>query len=172
MSIPDKLTNFICYDAGSEMLGIVNITLPTLSYMTESMSGAGIAGAIDSPTKGHFQSLTTTINWRVIYDDNVSYSAPKTYHFAFMGNIQSYDEGSGEYRDKGIKVVTRCTPKTITLGTLGVATQSGTSVEYESIYLLITIDGKPMVEIDKINFICIIDGVDYMTEVRKNIGRD
>jgi len=172
MSIPDKLTNFICYDAGREMLGIVDVALPSLNYMTESMSGAGIAGEIDSPTKGHFQSLTTTINWRVVYDDNISYSAPETYHFAFMANVQSYDEGSGEYRDKGVKVVMRCIPKNVTLGTLGVATQSGTSVEYEIIYLLISVDGSDLVEIDKLNFICTINGKDYMAEVRRNIGRD
>jgi len=172
MSIPDKLTNFICYDAGSEMLGIVDVTLPNLAYMTESMGGAGIAGEIDSPTKGHFQSLTTTINWRALTDDNVTYSAPQTYHFAFMGNVQLYDEGSGEFRDKGIKVVMRCIPKNVTLGSLGVATQMGTSVEYEIIYLLISVNGRAMVEIDKLNFICTINGVDYMDEVRRNIGRD
>jgi len=172
MSIPDKLTNFICYDAGSEILGVTTVNLPDLAYMTESMSGAGIAGEIDSPTKGHFQSLVTTINWRVIYEDNVSYSAPETYHFAFMGNVQLYDEGSGEFRDKGVKVVMRCIPKSVSLGELGVATQSGTSVAYEVIYLLISVNGKSMAEIDKLNFICVINGKDYMVDVRRNIGRD
>jgi len=172
MSIPDKLTNFICWDTGREMLGIVDVTLPNLNYMTESMSGAGIAGEIDSPTKGHYQSLTTTINWRVIFAENVVYSAPETYHFAFMGNVQSYDEGSGEYRDTGVKAMMRCIPKNITLGKLGVATQTGTGVEYEIIYFLFSVDDKQMVEIDKLNFICTINGVDYMKEVRRNIGRD
>jgi len=172
MAIPDKLTNFICYDAGNEMLGIVDVTLPNLNYMTESMSGAGIAGEIDSPTKGHFQSLTTTINWRTLFADNVVYSAPETYHFAFMGNVQFYDEGSGEYRDTGIKVVMRCIPKNVTLGNLGVAAQMGTSVEYEIIYLLLSVAGRAKVEIDKLNFICTINGTDYMDEVRRNIGRD
>ncbi|MCL2392623.1 MAG: phage major tail tube protein [Oscillospiraceae bacterium] len=170
--IPDKLTNFICYDAGNEMLGIVDVTLPNLNYMTESMGGAGIAGEIDSPTKGHFQSLTTAINWRVLFGENVVYCAPETYHYAFMGNVQSYDEGSGEYRDTGIKVVMRCIPKNATLGTMGVAVQMGTSVEYEIIYLLISVNRRAMVEIDKLNFVCTINGRDYMSEVRRNIGRD
>lgn len=32
------------------------------------------------------------------------------------------------------------------------------------------IDGKTVIEIDKFNFICVINGKDVLEQVRKNIG--
>jgi P2 family phage contractile tail tube protein len=47
---------------------------------------------------------------------------------------------------------------------------SGGSSEQEALYLKIEIDGQTVVEIDKLNFICIIDGVDYLASVRNALG--
>ncbi|MGF9821967.1 phage major tail tube protein [Brevibacillus agri] len=31
-------------------------------------------------------------------------------------------------------------------------------------------DGETVVEIDKFNYVCVIDGVDYLAKVRSNLG--
>ena len=46
--IPDKLKAFICYNQSSQMVGVADLTLPTLSHMSDSISGAGLLGEIDT----------------------------------------------------------------------------------------------------------------------------
>lgn len=169
--IPDKLVNFACYDENAVMVGTADATLPDLAYMTEELQGAGIAGSIDSPAVGHFQSLTTTINWRTLMEDNISFVAPKTYHFTFRGSLQMYDETTGEYVTKALKVVMKVLPKNLNLGALNVAAQMGTTATFELTYLKIDIANREYLEIDKVGFICRIDGVDYLAEVRRHLGK-
>jgi phage tail tube protein FII len=38
------------------------------------------------------------------------------------------------------------------------------------VYISVSIDGKKVLEIDKFNYICIIDGEDYLKDVRKALG--
>lgn len=170
MSIPDKLINFKCYNEGSDMIGITDVSIPELAYITETIKGAGIAGEIDAPVIGHFQSLTTTINWRSLIEDNIKLFAPKTYLFDFRGSVQIYDENSGEFKSKAIKVVMKCIPKKGSPGKFDPATGMGTSGEYEVTYMKISIENKELLEIDKFAFICKIDGVDYLAKVRKDLG--
>ena len=170
MAIPDKLTNFKIYDRGRDMLGTVDVVLPNFQYMTESMSGAGIAGEIDSPTPGHFQSLTSTINWRTVTAENLVLLAPETHHFDARGNISFYDEGTGSYIDRPVRAVMRGLPKGLTAGTLGVSVQTGTSIELELLFVMLSVNNRRLVEVDKLNFICFINGVDYLAAQRRNLG--
>ena len=169
-AVPDRLLGFMAYEDGNKMIGIADITLPVLAYLTETLSGAGIAGEVDVPAKGLFGSLSTTINWRSLIQENIVYTAPRTYHFDFRGSVQIYDHDTGEFSSRKLKLVMRVPPKAITLGTLGNATPMGTSGEFELIYLNISIEGKEYIEIDKFAYICRVDGIDYLEKVRADLG--
>ena len=41
---PDKTINYRVYKDGNNQLGIATVDLPDLSYMTDTISGAGFAG--------------------------------------------------------------------------------------------------------------------------------
>ena len=168
--IPDKLKGFMCYDDGNVMIGVADVVLPNIAHMTDTIKGAGIAGEIDSPAVGNLQSMTTTINWRSLVEENVIYIAPNTYHLDFRGSVQTYDPDSGDFTSKYVKVVMKAIPKTFTPGNFDTATQMGTNLEAEVIYLKITIEGNELVEIDKLNYIYRVNGVDYLAKVRKDIG--
>lgn len=49
-------------------------------------------------------------------------------------------------------------------------TTTGTANTLETSYIKVTIDGKPMVEIDKYNYVCVINGVDYLKGSREALG--
>ena len=168
--IPDKIKGFMCYDDGNKMIGIADVTLPTISHMTDTIKGAGIAGEIDSPAVGNIQSMTTSINWRSLVEENIIYTAPNTYHFDFRGAVQIYDQGTGDYISKAVKVVMKAIPKTFTPGNFDTASQMGTSLECEVIYVKMSIEGKELVEIDKLNYIYKVGEVDYLKKVRQDIG--
>ena len=168
--IPSKLINFMCYNEGEVMVGVADVTLPNLAYVTAEIQGAGIAGSVDSPVVGHFQSMTTAINWRTLIEQNIAHSAPNTHHFDFRGSAQAYDENSGEYLTRSVKVVLRVQPKSLNLGTFNPAAPMGTSGEFEVIYIKVSIEGREWLEIDKFAFICRIAGVDYLSKVRQDMG--
>ena len=52
--IPEVVSNFRCYDEDvQKLLGTVDIELPNIEYLTETIQGAGIAGEIETIVVGH-----------------------------------------------------------------------------------------------------------------------
>lgn len=170
MNVPENLINFRVYEDGGAYLGISDVTLPKLSAMTQTVKGAGIMGEIDAPTYGHYSSMEVELNWRTIEKDIASLAANKGLHLDLRGAGQGYDSGSGEYKVRKIKLVLRGRPKETDLGKLDVGATTDSKTTLECDYLKLTIDGETKIEIDKYNYICNIDGVDYMSDVRDALG--
>lgn len=169
-TIPEKLINFSVYRDGSEFLGTSDITLPNIEAMTETISGAGIAGEIDSPTLGHFSSMTVTLNWRTVEQSTIRLLRQQAHTLDFRGAMQVLDRSTGTYKSVGIKVTVKAIPKSGNLGNLQPATAMSASNELEVTYIKILVDGREVLEIDKFNFICKIDGVDALAAVRTQLG--
>ena len=170
-NIPEKLINFAIYNEGREMLGVGDITLPSLDPMTDSVSGAGIAGEVDSPVIGHFKSMSVGIKFRTITGNVTSLAAPKAHHIDMRGSIQMYDSGTGVYVPTPVKVVCKAIPKKTSLGKMAVGKAQDSENEFEVVYLKLTLAGEDKWEIDKYNYLCVIDGVDYLAVVRANLGK-
>lgn len=168
--IPAQLKQFMCYKDSKSLIGVADVDLPEIAYMSETIKGPGMAGEIDNPVVGNFQSMTTTINWRSLIDSNAVFIAPKSYLLDFRGSIEYFDEILGEYREKATKYIIKGIPKKLAPGKLDTATNMGTSTEFEVIYLKLVVDKREIIEIDKPNYKCVIDGIDYFEETRKNIG--
>ncbi|CAJ1003878.1 phage major tail tube protein [Brevibacillus aydinogluensis] len=164
------LNDFNAYLNGTEYLGVADVDLPDLESMSETISGAGIAGEIDSPILGHFASMTVTINWRVLERANFKLARQEVQHIDFRGSIQRIDKKTGTYEQVPVKVTVRGIPKNTPLGSLSKGSTMDNSNELEVVYLKVMHDGETVVEIDKFNYVCVIDGVDYLAKVRSNLG--
>ena len=64
--VPEKLINFRVYLDGTGFNRSCRRRLQAWRLWTETVKGAGIAGEVDSPTLGHFGSMTCTLNWRTV----------------------------------------------------------------------------------------------------------
>lgn len=168
---PDKNINYAVYRDGNELIGTATVDLPELSYMTDSISGAGLAGEIDSPVTGHFQSMTVTLNWRTIESEALKLLYIDGAELTLRSSQQQYDSGSSKYVTKAIKIVLKTLPKTMSLGSLQPAASTDSTSELEVIYIKIDVGGETMVEIDKLNFICNIGGTDVLSQVRTDLGK-
>ena len=62
-------------------------------------------------------------------------------------------------------------PFCYTGGSIAPATPTNGSGEYSVRYWATYIDGAKVREIDPLNFICVVNGVDYLADVRKAIGK-
>lgn len=170
-TVPEKLINYKVYNEGADVIGLADVELPNFEAMTETIKGAGIAGEIDSPTLGHFGSMSLTLNWRTITSENAGeLLKPKSHQLELRAAQQNYNAGDGEYSVSPAKVVVKATPKNTNLGKLEVGATTETSTEFEISYIKITIDNKEVVELDKYNFVYRVKGIDYMADTRVALG--
>lgn len=166
----DKLAAFAVWKGGERKIGVADVTLPDIEYMTESIKGAGIAGEVDMPTAGHTSSMTTSLNWRTINGDNIDLIAPKAHDLEFRGAQQVFEAGSGEFLVQEVKINIRGLPKKGGIGKMDTSAKTDSSNELETIYLKVTIDGVVKIEIDKFNYKHVINGTDYMLPFRAALG--
>lgn len=169
--VPERLTAFRVYlDGTTDLAGVADIQLPSMENLTETVKGAGIAGEYESPTVGHFGSMVLAINWRTVTKDMLKTLRQKAQRFDCRGAFQEYDAAAGEYVIRQCRTVVQGISKKVDIGKHETGATSDGSTEIEVLYLKISLDGKTAVEIDKLNYICIIDGVDYLAEVRAALG--
>lgn len=168
--IPEKIVNYNVYDEGKKLVGVAGeITLPSLEAMSEEISGAGIAGSYESPTPGHFGSITMEIPFRTLIESTFSLLEPRGRTLTFRASQQSYDVASGRIAHRGLKITVKTMPKSISLGTLGIGKPTETSNTVEVMYLKIEENGVVLLELDKINFIFVVNGIDVFADIRKHI---
>ncbi len=168
--VPEKLIAFRAYDDGDDLLGVTDITLPSLDAMTETVKGAGIAGEVDSPVLGHYGSMETVLNWRNLTKPLIMLAKQKGIKLDLRGAQQFYDAGAGEYVTKPVKCVVQGVPKKTELGKFDVGTGTGSNSTIETTYIKVVIDGETVLEIDKYNYIAKIGGTDYLADVREALG--
>lgn len=172
MKIPEKIINFTCYVNGSnELAGMVDLTLPKIEHMTETISGAGIAGEIESITPGHTSAMTFSVNFRSLVDKNLSLIKPESYAFEVKGALQETDPKTQKIEVKKLTIAVRGFPKSAELGKLAVSKPTDTTGEFTCEYLKVDINGKTSVDIDKYNMVFMVDGKDYLAEVRAALGK-
>jgi len=168
--VPERTINYRVYNDGNDYLGTAEVELPELEGMTDTVSGAGIAGEVDSPVLGHYASMTLSLTWRTITEYAMELCKPKAHKLECRSSQQVYDASTGEYKTVPVRVVTRATPKNTSLGTLAPSSATDTEQEFEITYLKVVINNKTTVEIDKYNNIAKFGDTDYLASVRADLG--
>ena len=170
--VPEGMINFRVYRDAVTMLGTAEGTLPNLEAMTHEVRGAGLAGVIDKPILGHYNSITLSLTWRSVTSDISILNRPMAHDLDLYHSLQRWDGGLGQYVDVQLHIFCKAIPKNLTLGNLVVADAMGTQMEFEIPYLKLWLGGTERIELDKFNYICKVDGVDYLAGVRADLGMD
>lgn len=169
-NFPDKTISYSVYLEGELLVGIATIELPELAFMSDTLSGAGIAGEVETPTLGHIESMSITINFNTINKAIFPLLNTKGHTLTFRSSQQEYTTENGATGTQAVKIVAKTLPKNFSLGSFEPGAKTDTSVELEITYLKIEIGGEEFVEIDKFNFKCKIGDTDLLESVRKDLG--
>jgi P2 family phage contractile tail tube protein len=168
--VPDKVVNFNVYDEGEKLVGVADeVTLPNLESSSETISGAGIAGEFESPNFGHFGSLQTEISFRTLFDSAFRLAVPSGRTITLRASQQSYDVAGGEFRHRALKIILKVIPKGLELGKLSKGKPTETKNTLEILYIKIEESGVELLELDKLNFIYRVNGVDVLKDIRDQI---
>ena len=167
----ESVINFAVYEDGVEYVGMATATLPNLSAIVQTLSGAGIAGNVEVPVLGHYDVMSLTLNFRATTEQSVRLPEPRRHNIDLRVAQQIEDTVAGEVKVQSVKHVLVVVPKTDTGGSIAPAAPTNGSGEYSVRYWATYIDGAKVREVDPLNFICEVNGVDYLADVRKAIGK-
>lgn len=167
--IPESINRFNIYLKGNKLVGVSSeVALAELAAMTNNISGAGIAGELESANIGMFGSMKQDIPFRMLSKDMLKlYNPLEPIELTLRASEQSTVQGSGMVDFQGMRVVFRGRSISAKLGTLKMGGSMDSSVTLELSYILIEVDGQTMLELDKLNDVFVVDGVDILEKVRK-----
>lgn len=151
-------------------LGVASATLPTLTSLLQTINGAGIAGNLESAIIGHFDVMTLTLNFRTVTRDAIMLAEPRNHTLELRAAKQNEDTTNGTVEIGSEKHVFVAFPKTFNAGNMAPASPAEASGEYSVKYWATYIDGEKVMELDPRNYICFINGTDYLEPARKAMG--
>lgn len=163
--------NFAVYEDGSEYAGMAKVTLPDLTALTQTVSGAGIAGNVEAVIQGHYDTMTLGLSFRTTTPQSIKLAEPRRHNIDLRVAQQNEDTVAGAVAISKVKHIFVVIPKKLTGGSIAPASPTDGSGEYAVRYWATYIDGKKYLEFDPLNFICYVNGVDYLADVRTALGK-
>lgn len=169
--IPIKLSGAAVFMEGeTEDFATGDITLPSLTPLTDSVSGTGLLGVIEMPTPGHYESMPLTITWKTITADAFKLLSSQAKSLEIRGAFSEFNNTKSALVTKAVKIVVRGFGKGVDLGTLVANAATDTTNTIEVFYIKIWVDGEVVFEHDKFNYISKINGKDDQEDIRIALG--
>ncbi|MEG0767836.1 MAG: phage major tail tube protein [Clostridia bacterium] len=168
---PEAYIDFEVYEDSVNFVGISKATMPDIAFLTQTMTGAGIAGNVDAVLTGMTEAMNLKLEFRSPNGAAVSLMKPVKHNIELRIAEQHWDTVAVAKTIAADKYVMVVMPKKLSVGSIAPASAADSSGEYSVYYYAGYKDGKVIWEIDPFNYICVIDGVDYMSDVREALGK-
>lgn len=166
-----KIFNANIYvDGTNALLGRAKeITLPEVAVKTEEHVGLGMIGALELPTG--LSVMTTKIKWAGWYADQLVLGANpfEAHKLQVRAPQESYEAGG---RVAEVPLVANLTVrwKKTPLGVFAAQTGQEPEDELTTTYCRVVLGGRELVEIDVIENVWRVDGVDVLERYNKALG--
>ncbi len=170
MALPKKLKHMNLFNDGNSYQGVAkSVTLPNLARKMEAFRGGGMDGPVKVDL-GHSDDgielkftlggwdLTVMRQYGTVRADGVP--------LRFAGSVQRDDTGE----ISAVEVTVRGRYEEIGFGDAAPGEDTEHEITTTCTYYKLTVDSVDIVEIDLLNFVFIVDGVDLLAKHRQNIG--
>lgn len=168
MALPSKLKNFAMFSNGNSYAGKVpEITLPKLSRKMEEVRHGGMDGGVEVDLGGELITLEYTCGG-IVRESIRQFGATSVnaYLTRFAGAYQRDDTGDVD----AVEVFVRGRPKEIDMGGAKAGDDTQHKYSISCAYYKLVINGFTEIEIDRLNFIFNVGGVDRLAEQRRALG--
>jgi hypothetical protein len=168
--LPKKLKNMNLFHQGVSFLGqVATVTLPTLARTIEDYRGGGMDGAVGVD----MGQEPLELEWgcggfmeEVL--DQYGVTSASGVLLRFNGAYQRDDTG----QTHAVEVVVNGRHGEIEPGEAKPGEDTEFNVKTRATYYKLSIDGRVKIEIDLLNFVFTVNGVDRLAEQRKALGLD
>lgn len=171
MSFPTVINNFNVYAGSDRLIGVTDeVKLPDMNAITSSVSGAGIAGTIDIPVVGAYENMDMEIPFRGLTADIFKiFKVGETVDVTLRGGYQIIDNENAGIGKSSMRVMVRGFVKSFSPGSVKINDQMTSTVTISIAYYLVDVAGNNVIELDKLNSKCVINGVDVLEDIRSYI---
>lgn len=159
------------YEDSVNYCGLAKVQLPSIVFPCVNISGTGMMGNMEAPLYGMVDNMTTQIDWLSPTGDAVKLATPEKHQLELRVAEEHWDTDQvevGLWADKYVMIIR---PKSFDPGSVAPMGTADTKSEYVVYYFAGYRDGKQLWEVDKRNMKCVINGKDYMADVRKALGK-
>ncbi len=168
MALPKKLKYLNLFNDGNSYLGLVSsLTLPKLTRKLQNYRGGGMSGSVAVDFGLDDDALT--LEWSIGGLDELvlqQWGSTSDIPLRFAGSLQRDDTGDVS----AVEVMMRGRHKEFDFGKYKQGEDTETKVTTQCTYFKLTIDGKELIEIDTVNMVEVVNGVDRLAEHRTALG--
>ncbi|MFJ7315061.1 phage major tail tube protein [Pseudomonas sp. NPDC098747] len=170
MAMPRKLKNLNLFNEGQNYLGVAkSVTLPALGRKMEAYRGGGMNGPVKADLG--FSDDGIQLEWKTGGLDLISLRQFGAVNAAaigmrFSGSFQQDDTGE----ISAVEVVVRGRHETIEMGDAQPGEDTEHSITTTCSYYKLIVDNEEIIEVDLLNFIENVNGVDMLQKQRSAIG--
>lgn len=169
--ISNKVIDYSVYtrDGGkaTKMGDTTSVTLPSVEMLTDTIKGSGIIGEIDVPTLGQIGSMETELSIRVTNEQYGTLISANELEYRWSTDLLDPSNGKGGL--VAHKAFLKVIVKKFDEGKLESGAAQDGSVSYEVIAYKRIINGKEILNIDKLNGIYAINGVNQLADLMSNL---
>ncbi len=151
-----------------EMIGIVKVTPPEITFKTEEIVGLGLS-SYEEVIDGLVDTMTTNVGFSGL-SKSISFGKGKSFNLIVTAAIQGTDDEDGTTKYQKIVHTIRGKVKSIKSGELSRGGKVEPEVEIATTYYKHEIDGKTITEIDVFSRKTVIDGEDIRSEINNILG--
>ena len=169
--IDEGVIQYAIYENESEFLGVAEVTLPTISQKSITVSGAGISGDVEAPIIGQVAAMRTTITWRTTTKDTYRLYEPYSHHLELRIALQQKNSGGADMIVVPEKIIIVGRPMEMSRGAVTPASMLNTSVSLGTEYYASYLKGKETLRIDPYNNVYVVNGIDYAAGIRQALGK-
>lgn len=171
MAMPRKLKHMNVFINGYNYQGVAkSITLPKLTRKLENYRGAGMNGSAPVDLGLDDDALSAEVSLGGFPDEVIwelyGATSASAMPVRFAGSYQRDDTGE----TVPVEVEMRGRQKELDSGEAKMGEDTESKVSLVCTYYKLTMNGKELVEIDTINMVEKVNGVDRLAEHRRNVG--
>jgi len=163
--------DFAVYEDADEFLGMADVTLPEKNQKTITMNGAGIGGDVEVPVNGHYDAMTLEMTFRTYTARHARLREHRRHQIELRVAQQNEDRVGGQLVTDAVKHVFVVVPKSASGGKVAPAASSDGKIAFSVRYWATYINGTKVDEIDQLNRVDVINGIDYDEPVRRALGK-
>ena len=167
--LPDKINNFNVYDGKYKLIGVSSeITLPSFDPLTDTLNVAGMAGEIESEVIGSFGSMKLEIPFVNLCADFFAFAA-STNPVVLRGSMEIFNTKSQAKDSVPITITVKGHTMNINPGSFKKGGKGEPKIPKEITYIKIAINNETQIELDKLNSVFNMGGVDQFAKIRSQI---
>lgn len=147
-----------------DRVGMAKTTLPKIEFNKETFTGYGIMGSIKKGAKGDVKEMTCSLEFMNMTQEHFDALDPYGKYITIRGSVQ---KGA---TTQAVKAVIFAEADSYDPGNLEKGKKMDTKLEVSTTYYYLEIDGEPQIEIDQINDVFKIKGVEKRLKVKQDVG--